>query len=173
MVWDAIDRRDAIISADEAPVLTDALREAIFNLRDRYPTREATLLPAMLLVQREFGCVSPKAVMELAEMLDMPAASVLDAMSFYSHLFSHPVGRHVIVVCRGLSCELCGAEELLSALKQKLAIEEHQTTADGRFTIIAEECLGACERAAYLLIDDDMHGPVRADRLDDILDAYP
>jgi NADH-quinone oxidoreductase subunit E len=172
MVWQMSDRRKKVIQPGEPGVLTDALRREIAEVQKRYPTQQAALLPAMLAVQRQVGYISSKAIVELADLLELSAASVLDALSFYSHLFREPVGRHVVVVCRGLSCELCGAAELLSALKRKLSIAEHGTTGDKRFTLIAEECLGACERAPYLLIDEDAYGPVRAEDLDSILSQY-
>ena len=92
--------------------------------------------------------------------------------TFYSLIFRRPVGRHMIKLCDSISCHLTGYEELRDALKVKLGIQMGQTTRDNRFTLIPICCLGACDRAPCLMLDDDMHGPVELSAIDKLLEAY-
>ncbi|NLX06526.1 MAG: NAD(P)H-dependent oxidoreductase subunit E [Phycisphaerae bacterium] len=172
MGWKALNRREKQVGPGDGPVLTEGLRGRIAEFRRQYPTNQSALLPTLLAVQEEAGYVSERAVEEVAAALELAPATVMDTLSFYSHLWRGPKGRHVVMVCRGLSCEVCGGEDLLGELKRKLKIGEHETTADGRFTLITEECMGACEKAPYMLVDGDGYGPVRKDELDGILSRY-
>ncbi len=158
---------------DSAKVLTDELRRQIAEELGHYPSKQAGLLSALRMVQAKYRHVSQQAIEEIAELLEITPAEVLDGMTCYSHFWTHSQDRHTLMVCRGLGCEVCGGSELLETLKKKLGIEEHQTTPDGRFTLLTEECMGACEKAPYMLIDFEQHGPVRLKELDRILEKYP
>jgi NADH-quinone oxidoreductase subunit E len=171
MVWEALDRRHAS-GAGPDKVLTDELRQQIAEEFTHYPSKQATLLSALRAVQNKYRHVSRQAMEEIAQVLEITPAEVLDCMTCYSHFWSQPQGRHLVMVCRGLGCEVCGGSELLEALKKKLGVNEHQTTPDGRFTLLTEECMGACEKAPYMLIDFEQVGPVRLEELDRILEKY-
>lgn len=168
MVWQAQDRLETTAS-DDTPVLAKDLRSQIEALFPKYPNKRAALLPALHRVQDELGRLSDPAIAEIAELLDLAPAEVLDTATFYDMYTRQKRGRHVIGVCESLSCELCGCEDLLGALKEKLGIEVGQTTDDERFTLIAMQCLGACDFAPAMLIDDTLYKTVTVDQLDEIV----
>jgi len=172
MVWSTLDRRTSQARPEESAVLSKELRRQIELAAERYPVKRGALLPALHLVQKYCGHISDRAMVELAGLLEISPSEVLDALTCYSHLHRQPLGRHMILVCRGLACEVCGSGELLAALKQKLGIDEDQTTLDGRFTLKAEECMGACDKAPYLTVDWESYGPVKIDQLETILSKY-
>ncbi len=93
----------------------------------------------------------------------------MDVVSFYTHFWTHPRGRKTIVLCRSLTCELMGGKAVLEALQQKLGIREHETTPDGEWSLMTEECLAACEHAPCMQINERMHKCVRVEDLDRIL----
>lgn len=168
MAWQSIDRRSSEESA-KATVLDDSMKQAIRQEIGRYPNRRAALLPALHMVQDENGCISEAAMIELAELLEISPAEVLDTAGFYDMYSSKRWGRHLIMVCRSLSCELCGCGEVFNEIQKKLAIEPGQTTMDGKFTLIAMECLGACEFAPVMLIDGKLHKDVTPEKVEQIL----
>jgi NADH-quinone oxidoreductase subunit E len=98
---------------------------------------------------------------------------VLDTVSFYEEYHSHPVGKHIIAICQSIACEVCGHQALLDHLRARLGIEPHETTEDGKFTLLALECLGACDGGPCALIDDDRYDNLTIEKLDEILDALP
>jgi NADH-quinone oxidoreductase E subunit len=139
----------------------------------RYPDgwKEAAILPVLHLVQREWGYVSLEGLKYVAQLLGMPAARAAGVMSFYPMFHKAPVGRHVIQVCSTLSCALCGAEEVVEYLKEKLKIEVGETTEDGRFTLEKSECIAACEGGPAIRINDELHRYLSKEKLDKMLEG--
>ena len=109
-------------------------------------------------------------MVEIAELLEIRPADVLDTTSFYTHFWTHAKGKKVIVVCRSLSCEVLGGSAVLEEIKRQLGIEEHETTPDGQWSFMTEECLAACEHAPCMLINEKLHKCVKVADLDRILD---
>lgn len=138
----------------------------------RYPEgwKEAAILPVLHLVQREWGYVSLEGLKYVAQLLGMPAARAAGVMSFYPMFHKAPVGKHVIQICSTLSCALCGAEEVVDYLKEKLKIEVGETTEDGRFTLEKAECIAACEGGPAIRINDALHRYLTKEKLDKMLD---
>lgn len=168
MAWRTVDRRT--VAADElGPGLSEAVKAKIRAFFPRYPTRRAVLLPALHIAQDALGYVSLRAMREIAELLELSPAAVMDVVSFYTHFWTHPRGRKTIVLCRSLTCELMGGKTVLEALQQKLGIREHETTPDGEWSLMTEECLAACEHAPCMQINERMHKCVRVEELDRIL----
>lgn len=168
MSWQTIDRKSA--PADLGPGLSPAVKEKIRSFFPRYPTRQAVTLPALHIAQNALGYVSLQAMRDIAELLEIPPAAVMDVVSFYTHFWTHPRGRKTIVLCRSLTCELMGGKEVLAALEQKLGIHDHQTTSDGQWSLMTEECLAACEHAPCMLINEKLHKCVRVEDVDRILE---
>jgi NADH-quinone oxidoreductase E subunit len=139
----------------------------------RYPDdwKQAAILPLLHLLQREWGYIPLEGIRMVAEMLEMPPARAAGVMSFYPMFHKAPVGKYVIQICSTLSCALCGAEEVVEYLKQKLKIDVGETTPDGKFTIEKAECIAACEGAPAIRINDTLHRYMTKARLDEILDA--
>jgi NADH-quinone oxidoreductase subunit E len=155
--------------ADRGPGLSDAVKAQIRTFFPRYPTKRAVLLPALHIAQDALGYVSVQAMQDIAELLEITPASVMDVVSFYTHFWTHPKGRKTIVLCRSLTCELLGGRAVRDALVAKLGIAEHETTADGEWSFMTEECLAACEHAPCLQINEKLHKCVQVEDLDRIL----
>jgi len=162
MAWKAIDRVTPVVDADAAPLLSEAVREKIRSFFPRYDTKQAVLLPALHIVQDALGHVPWQAMKEVAEVLDLPPSAVLDTLSFYTHFWTRPKGKKVITVCRSISCEVMGGREVLDAIQAELGIGEHETTPDGRYSLVTEECLAGCDHAPCLLINEKLHKCVKA-----------
>jgi len=162
MAWKAIDRITPVVEANAAPLLTEAVREKIRSLFPRYDTKQALLLPALHIVQDTLGHVPWQAMKEIAEVLEIPPSAVMDTLSFYTHFWTHPKGEKVVTVCRSISCEVMGGNEVLEAIKVELGISEHETTPDGKYSLVTEECLAGCDHAPCMLINEKLHKCVRA-----------
>jgi NADH-quinone oxidoreductase subunit E len=151
--------------------LSEELRQKILAYVPRYPHKQAVTLPALHLVQDQLRCVPLEAIREIAGLLDLSPAEVHDAMSFYGFFRTEndPLGRTRLWVCRSLSCMLRGSEEVLQALSKKLGVPPGGTSADGKITLEFAECLGGCEGAPCLLIDDEQRMNVTPEQVDGLL----
>jgi NADH-quinone oxidoreductase subunit E len=127
---------------------------------------------ALRAVQSHRGWVSDQAVCDIAELLGLTAEEVESVATFYSMIFREPVGRHVIYLCDSVSCWIMGAESLMEHLRQKLGVAPGETTRDGRFTLLPVGCLGACDLAPAMQVDDDLHGNLTPESVDEILERY-
>jgi len=138
---------------------------------NRYPKKEAAMLPVLYLAQQEFGYLGEEAIAYVAKILEQPPARVHGVVSFYSMLNMKPVGRHHVQVCRTLPCALRGAEKITGFLKQKLGIELGQTTSDKRFTLTEVECLASCGTAPMMQINDDYYENLTEAKVTEILES--
>jgi NADH-quinone oxidoreductase subunit E len=140
--------------------LSEELRERIRSEFAKYPDKRAATLPALHIVHDAQRHVSTAAIEEIAELLELHPSEVHDTMSFYNFFkedAEHQLGRHRVWVCRSISCMLRGGEELLAGLSQRLGTKPGENSADGRVTLEFAECLGACEGAPCMLVDDECH----------------
>lgn len=153
-------------------MLSDAERREIEREIGQVPRRESACIGALRAVQRHRGWVSDEAIAEIATLLGLSPHEVDSVASFYNLVFRRPVGRHVILFCDSVSCWILRSEDLLDALRRRLRIDVGETTADGRFTLLPIQCLGACDRAPTFMIDEDLHRNVSPHELDDILGKY-
>src|SRR6516164_7685846 len=137
--------------------LSEELRQQILAYLPRYPSKQAVTLPALHLVQDSLRCVPLEAIREIAHLLDLSPAEVRDTMSFYGFFRSEedPLGRTRLWVCRSLACALRGGEEVLSTVCERLGVRPGGTSADGKITVEFAECLGLCEGAPCVLINDE------------------
>jgi NADH-quinone oxidoreductase subunit E len=151
-------------------LLDKELCEAIRECFSRYPTKQAATLPALHLVNERLGYVPPQAVVEVAELLELAPAQVQDTLSFYG-LFKQdkPQGRYVVRVCRSVVCAACGGEELLSYLSEKLGIKPGETTPDGRITLEFSECLGVCDAAPVVMVNETLHGSMTKEKIGELV----
>lgn len=155
-----------------APMLNEALREQIRSYIPRYPNKQAVTLPALHVVHERFRCVPVKAMVEIAELLEITPAEVFDTMSFYGFFPQAPIGDVRVWICRSISCMLRGGDELLDQTCRRLGIEPGQTTPDGALTIEVAECLGICDFAPAALADDGrVFGPLDEAKVDEMLAA--
>jgi NADH-quinone oxidoreductase subunit E len=156
-----------MLSAEETREITAELLH--------YEVKRAACLEALKIVQRHRGWVSDESLRDIAALLEMTPDELDSIATFYSLIFRRPVGRHVILVCDSVSCWIMGYEQVLGALTAQLGISLGETTPDGRFTLLPISCLGACDRAPALMVDDDLYGNVGAtpEDLVAILERYP
>ena len=178
MAYDATFHKSKRQLEDEGPEFTyTAENRARFDeIVKRYPAdrRRSAVLPALYLAQYQQGYITANAIRHVAECLGITRADVEDVVSFYTMFYTKPVGKFVLQVCRTLSCALNGAERVTEELRDKLGIKPGETDADGTFTLIEVECLGACDRAPVVLVSDAWHecqAPESAGKLVDDLRA--
>jgi NADH-quinone oxidoreductase subunit E len=152
--------------------LSEELQNRIRAELLKYPDKRAAVLPALHVVQDAVRHVSPGTMADIAEILEIHPAEVLDTMSFYGFFRDekHPLGRRRVWVCRSISCMLRGGEELLGELSRRLGVTPGETTADGSVTLEFAECLGACEGAPCLLVDDECHVNQTADSAAELIE---
>ena len=137
-------------------VLSEDLKNRIREHIPRYPRKQAVTLPALHLVHDEMRTVSNEAIVEIAELLDLHPSEVRDTMTFYAFFKAEgeKLGRSRLWVCRGLACMLRGAYELIEHCEHKLGVPCGQTTPDGKITLEFAECIGACDGAPAVLLND-------------------
>jgi NADH-quinone oxidoreductase subunit E len=152
--------------------LSEELRQQILAFMPRYPSKQAVTLPALHLVQDSLRCVPLEAIREIADLLDLSPAEVRDTMSFYGFFRDKekPLGKTRLWVCRGLACALREGEEVLADVCEKLNVHPGETTTDGKITVEFAECIGVCEGAPAVLIDDTGRPNVTPDRVDLLLE---
>jgi NADH-quinone oxidoreductase subunit E len=138
-----------------------------------YARKRAAASEALRIVQRGRGWVSDETLRDVADYLEMTPDELDSVATFYNLIFRRPVGKHVILICNSVTCWMLGYENLRDHLMRQLGIAKlGETSADGRFTLIPIVCLGACDRAPALMIDDDLHGDLTAEKIDAILERY-
>lgn len=154
------------------PVLSEDLRNRITAYLPRYPSKQAVTLPALHLVQDELRCVPLEAIKEIADLLDLAPAEVYDAMSFYGFFRDeeHKLGKNRLWICRGLACALRGGEDTLVRVCERLSVKPGQTSADGKITVEFAECIGVCEGAPAVMINDVGRENLTPDKVDSLLE---
>lgn len=150
-------------------MLTETTKNKILEMQALYPEKRSALIPALHLAQSEAGYLPREIQNEVAELFGIEPNEVNAVVTFYDMFFEEPVGKHLIHVCKNISCMLRGCDSLLDGLCRKLQIQPGGTTADGEFTVIPSECLGACDRAPMMLVDEEVAGPVSEKEIDAIL----
>ena len=155
---------------DEPPVFVGARRKELDELLTRYPTKMAALLPALWIVQAERGWVSERSMTEVAGVLGLTPAYVKGVVTFYTMYHQHPVGKYFVQVCTTSPCGVCGAEDVVKAFLRHTGTGElGATSADGKFTVIEVECLGACGFATPVMINEEFIESVSAETVPDII----
>lgn len=152
--------------------LSETERSAIEHEMHHYEDPRAASIEALKIVQKQRGWVPDGAIHAIAAVLGIPASDVEGVATFYSQIFRQPVGRHIIRVCDSMTCFIGGYESVLGAIQQQLGIAPGQTTADNRFTLLPVCCLGNCDKAPALMIDDDTFGNVSAAAVGQLLEDY-
>jgi NADH-quinone oxidoreductase subunit E len=152
-------------------VISAATRAAIDAEIAKYPRKRGALLPALHLVQKETGWISPETARELAAIFELHAIEVQEVVTFYNMFYDRPQGRHHVYVCTNLPCSLRGARDLLRGLEAHLGVEAGETTQDGRITLGHEECLGACAWAPMLRVGEAYHENLDLDAAKRIVDG--
>jgi NADH-quinone oxidoreductase subunit E len=152
--------------------LSETERSAIEHEMHHYEDPRAASIEALKIVQKERGWVPDGAADAIGAILGIPASDVEGVATFYSQIFRQPVGRHVIRVCDSMTCYVGGHESVVAEMQKQLGIGLGQTTTDNRFTLLPVCCLGNCDKAPAVMIDDDTFGDVQPDGVSKLLEAY-
>jgi NADH-quinone oxidoreductase subunit E len=148
-------------------------RQALEEICSRYPDdqRKSAILAALYLAQAQQGYITLNAMRHVAEVIRCTPADVEDVVSFYTMFYTRPVGRYVIQVCRTLSCALLGAERVTEELSRTLGVKSGETDAAGEFTLLEVECLGACDRAPVIGVNEHWHECQKPEQVRELVDG--
>jgi NADH-quinone oxidoreductase subunit E len=160
------------LTDEEKPLLSAEEQKEIQAELAHYPEKKSACIDAMKIVQRHRGWVSDESLKDIAEFLEMSVDDLDGIATFYNLIFRKPVGRHVIMVCDSVSCWIMGYERLREKLSSDLGIQMGETTADQRFTLLPIVCLGDCDHAPVMMIDEDMHRDLDSQKVGGILNQY-
>jgi NADH-quinone oxidoreductase subunit E len=153
-------------------MLTEDERAEVLRELERSEGPGACCLEALRIVQRKRGFVPDEAIADIASLLGM-TPDELDALAtFYPFIFRRPVGRHVILICDGVTCWVMGYEQVLEHLRQRLGVGMGETTDDGMFTLLPVSCIGACDHAPAMIVDGTLYRDLDSEGIDEILEDY-
>lgn len=154
-----------------AKILSEKFYTAMKKLEPRYPNKVALLLPALHQAQEETGWLSSETMAEIGAYIGIHPAQVREVASFYTMYNLKPVGKYHLKICTNVACALRGAEGLVTHCEKKMGIRVGETTADRKFTLMEEECLGACGTAPAMMLNDDYQENLSVAKLDQILEG--
>lgn len=151
-------------------VLSEKFYSEMRKLEPRYPTKVALLIPALHQAQDEHGWLPGSVMDEVAAYIGVHPAQVREVASFYTMFYLKPVGKNVVRLCTNVACCLRGADELVTHAERKLGVRVGETTSDGKFTLMEEECLGACGTAPAMMVNNrEYYENLDERKLDDVL----
>lgn len=153
-------------------MLTPEERQEIEAGFSHYPNKQAVSLDAMKIIQRHRGWVSDESLRDLGELLDMTPDELDGVATFYSLIFRKPVGRHIVLICDSVSCWIMGYDKMRQRLTSQLGVNLGETTADGRFTVLPIVCLGTCDHAPAMMVDNDLHRDLDPDKINELIEKY-
>ena len=145
---------------------SDSSEVMILEIAERHASRPGPLLPLLHAIQDEMGFIPSRAVPIVAEVLNLSRAEVHGVISFYHLLRETPPGRQILYLCRAEACQAMGARDLERHAKEKLGVDFHETTPDGRYSLEPIYCLGNCACSPAIMIDDFVYGLVTPKRFD-------
>ena len=157
---------------DQKLQLTEPEIQAIDHEVSLVPYKKAAVIEALKIVQQHRGWINDDSVEAIAAYLEISAAEVDSVATFYNLIFRKPVGRHIILLCDSISCYVMGYQKLYEALQQQLNIKFGETTADKKFTLLPNPCLGCCDRAPALMIGEDLYRDIKMEEIEQILNRY-
>ena len=153
-------------------MLTDAERQEIEHHVAQYPYKRAACIEALKVVQRYRGWVSDESIKDIAALLEMTPDELDNVATFYNLIFRQPVGNHVILLCDSVTCWVMGYEKMRRHINERLGIDFGETTPDGEFTLLPIVCLGDCDHAPVMMVDDDTYNHLDGAKIDQILSSY-
>ncbi len=152
-------------------MLNETHLKKVDELRKRYPTSQALVLPVLWMVQEEHGYITEEAMKYVAALLDVPFRHILGVTTFYTMLHTKPVGRKHIEVCTNLSCMLRGSGKILEHIEKRLGIKAGETSPDKKWTLSTVECMGSCGTAPMFAVGDDYYENLTIEKIDAIIDG--
>src|SRR5215510_3269279 len=152
-------------------MLTEEERREIEAEFHQYAQKRAACIDALKIIQRRRGWVSDENLRDLAEFLEMTTDELDSVATFYNLIFRKPVGRRVILICNSISCWIMGYDRIREHLTARLGIKLGETSSDGKFTMLPVPCLGTCDHAPALMIDDELYQDLELHKVDQILES--
>jgi NADH-quinone oxidoreductase subunit E len=152
-------------------VLTEEHRNKIEELRKRYPTAQALVLPVLWMIQEQEGFISEESMKYAGTLLNIPFSHILGVVTFYTMLQKKPVGKHHIEVCTNVSCLLRGSGKVLEHIEKRLGIKAGETSQDKKWTLSEAECLGSCGTAPMLAVGDEYYENLTLEKVDKLIDS--
>jgi len=153
-------------------MLSEEEKKEILKEVKQYPYPSAACIDALKIVQVHRGWVSDEAIKDIAQFLDISSEDVDGVATFYSRIYRKPVGRNVILLCDGVSCMILGYETIYEHISKKLHISYGQTTPDNRYTLLPISCLGDCDHAPAMMVNNDHFNKLTLEKVDEILENY-
>ena len=162
------------MSEIKAPAFNDTAEqsEKLQEVIAKYKGTEGALIPVLHEAQTIYGYLAYEVQKKISEGLDIPMAEIYGVVTFYTQFSIYPKGQFNVAVCLGTACYVKGSGDIIEKFKQRLGIEIGQCTDDGKFSLEATRCIGACGLAPVLTVNDDVYGKITADDVDDILSKY-
>ncbi len=146
------------------------LESPIADIRKCYATQRSAIMPALYLAQEKYGFIDETAYQAISQILDVPEIWVFELASFYT-LYNHKkIGKYHIQLCTNVPCMLCGAYDLMDHLQTRLGIQKGETSQDGLFTLTTVECIGSCDVAPAMMVNQTYHPNLSKERVDELLD---
>ncbi len=173
MTWTAKQSANTKLEKRDEPYLTPSLMDKITkDIMPRYPNGQGALMTTLHEVQHTYGYIPWEAMVEIAKVLSITPAQVADVVSFYEDYSSEPIGKNVVGICQSIACEVCGHQALIDHLKSKLGVDVHETSADGKFTLLGMECIGSCDNAPCALINGKQYNNLSISMVDELVDRF-
>jgi NADH-quinone oxidoreductase subunit E len=152
-------------------MLNETNQKRVEELRKRYPTSQALVLPVLWIVQEQEGYISEESMKYVASLLNVPFGHILGVVTFYTMLQKKAVGTHHIEVCTNVSCLLRGSGKILEHIEKRLGISPGETSADKRWTLAEAECMGSCGTAPMVAIGDEYYENLTLEKVDTLIDS--
>lgn len=153
-------------------MLNNKEKEEIQKEMRLWPYPGAACIDALKIVQHHRGWISDEAIEDIAAEINLSSDEVDSVATFYTRIYRKPVGRNIILVCDGTSCIIMGSQTILEYISSKLKIKSGETTPDGQFTLLPVSCLGDCDHAPAMMINDDHYNDLTIERIDEIIGNY-
>jgi len=150
--------------------IDNRLKKEMQEIMKQYKVEKDNLIPILNEVQEKYGYIPKIAQLEISNYLQIPMAEIYGVVTFYSRFTLEPKGKYNISVCLGTACFVKGSQKILERLKDRLGVEEGQTTVDGKFSIDTTRCVGACGIAPVFTVNDEVYGRATVKKLDEVLD---
>lgn len=148
---------------------SEPLKKRLNTIISKHETKRSALIAVLREIQNEYQHLSAESMEEAADMLEISPSSVQNVATFYTMFFTEPAGKHVVWVCRTLSCALRGAEHVEHYMCDKLGVKTGETTPDGKITLMEAECLASCGTAPVMLVDDTLEENLTKERVDQVI----
>jgi NADH-quinone oxidoreductase subunit E len=153
-------------------MLTEEERRDIEEEIKHFDYKQAVSVDALKIVQKHRGWVSDESIKDIAELLEMSAAELDGVATFYNLIYRKPVGKHVILLCDSVSCWVMGCDRMREHFTKRLGINFGETSKDNEFTLLPMQCLGTCDHAPAMMIDESLHRDLNEETIDGILESY-